>query len=213
MQVSKSNSLLNADNPIMITQSAFCLSFFCLLSLSSTVTLFFTVYSAYLLGQNNKLYFANLFVRFFSLWLCLVCDTICKSICSCMCVCECVYVSCQSCCCCCCCCAVKVSELRESARDTEKRSSSSPSPKAGDGPESAAHGFFNTSRKKTRLPHVVVVAEILRAVVAAAWYSQSRQINHLRSIAYLGSLEFDYVLYCSLSLSLFFFSLCLLSNA
>lgn len=98
-----------------------------------------------------------------------------------------------------------MSELRESARDTEKRSSSSPSPKAGDGPESAAHGFFNTSRKKTRLLRVVVVvAEILRAavVVAAAWYSQSRQINHLRSIAYLGSLEFDYVLYCSLSLSL-----------
>lgn len=106
-----------------------------------------------------------------------------------------------------------MSELRESARDTEKRSSSSPSPKAGDGPESAAHGFFNTSRKKTRLLRVVVVAEILRAVVvAAAWYSQSRQINHLRSIAYLGSLEFDYVLYCSLSRSLLF-SLCLLSNA
>lgn len=96
-----------------------------------------------------------------------------------------------------------MSELRESARDTEKRSSSSPSPKAGDGPESAAHGFFNTSRKKTRLLRVVVVvAEILRAVVAAAWYSQRRQINHLRSIAYLGSLEFDYVLHCSLSLSL-----------
>lgn len=49
------------------------------------------------------------------------------------------------------------------------------------------------------MPHVVVVVvvvEILLAVVvvAAAWYSQLWQINHLRSNAYLGSLEFDYVL-------------------